>query len=558
MRSALDAGGLSTEAVTQALHAAAIQEGGRYWMLDPEAGLWHAHDGRAWTRLDPPLIALADRTRATRSIGGSPPPLTAETPPARSAGPRSGNTSRTRKTEKPAKAESSGKPARPRKPSPARRKPAATERTTAVSTALTAALLAELEALLRAGKKVSAVKAYRDATGVGLKEAKDAVDALEAATKASPGESPTVVTPRPPRATGRDTPPAGPTTSRRGPAPDEAVVTSTSLTRPVPGSPAALLTCPACRRAVRLYDRACPGCSADLAPRCANKHQTAPADLACPACTRPLALLPPLAQAGPAQQGGSGPLPPPTSGAWRPGAPGLPNASVLVYLFGELFVPPLPPSGLRGVWRLFEDPYARTRVRAPVSQVQMEVWSLMPILLATAFWSLREQGLVGLRPTLRRRDDETDLTVEATLLRTSMLPGLEGAMLQMVMQQTTGGTVYDAIHAWYGIDVTRPHVPIVGTVMREAVERGLGTVKGSLNPFALVERFVDQLVQEERFVEIDFAPRRDQIMPFHGAALDLLGRWLELPTRDPALFRALLFSCGSAALSRYDNTVSPS
>src|SRR4051812_46719261 len=39
---------------------------------------------------------------------------------------------------------------------------------------------AELLALLRQGKKIPAIKQYREHTGVGLKEAKDAVEALAA------------------------------------------------------------------------------------------------------------------------------------------------------------------------------------------------------------------------------------------------------------------------------------------------------------------------------------------------------------------------------------------
>lgn len=77
-------------------------------------------------------------------------------------------------------------------------------------------------------------------------------------------------------------------------------------------------------------------------------------------------------------------------------------------------------------------------------------------------------------------------------------------MLEALSKQPDTTSVYDAIFAWYAIDVTRPHVPL------------------------------------------------------YGVAMDLLGRWRELPTRDPSLFRALLCSCGSAALSRYDATVSPS
>ncbi|EPD56180.1 MULTISPECIES: ribosomal protein L7/L12 [Streptomyces] len=37
---------------------------------------------------------------------------------------------------------------------------------------------AEIDALLREGKKIQAIKVYREATGAGLKEAKEAVDRL--------------------------------------------------------------------------------------------------------------------------------------------------------------------------------------------------------------------------------------------------------------------------------------------------------------------------------------------------------------------------------------------
>ena len=40
-------------------------------------------------------------------------------------------------------------------------------------------VLAKLREHLKAGRKIEAIKAYREATDVGLKEAKDAVEALE-------------------------------------------------------------------------------------------------------------------------------------------------------------------------------------------------------------------------------------------------------------------------------------------------------------------------------------------------------------------------------------------
>ncbi|HEY8378471.1 MAG TPA: ribosomal protein L7/L12 [Nannocystis sp.] len=46
------------------------------------------------------------------------------------------------------------------------------------------ALEAELEQLIRSGQKILAIKRYREATGLGLKESKDAVDARAAALAA--------------------------------------------------------------------------------------------------------------------------------------------------------------------------------------------------------------------------------------------------------------------------------------------------------------------------------------------------------------------------------------
>jgi ribosomal protein L7/L12 len=48
------------------------------------------------------------------------------------------------------------------------------------------ALLDEVERLLRARNKIAAIKVYRTATGTGLKEAKDTVDAIEKAMGLQP------------------------------------------------------------------------------------------------------------------------------------------------------------------------------------------------------------------------------------------------------------------------------------------------------------------------------------------------------------------------------------
>lgn len=46
---------------------------------------------------------------------------------------------------------------------------------------------AEIVALMQAGKKIQAIKVYRQATGAGLKTAKDAVDTMERTMRADGG-----------------------------------------------------------------------------------------------------------------------------------------------------------------------------------------------------------------------------------------------------------------------------------------------------------------------------------------------------------------------------------
>lgn len=52
------------------------------------------------------------------------------------------------------------------------------------SRSLTEAQLNAIADVLRAGNKIEAVKLYREATGLGLKEAKDAIKAIEADLRA--------------------------------------------------------------------------------------------------------------------------------------------------------------------------------------------------------------------------------------------------------------------------------------------------------------------------------------------------------------------------------------
>ncbi|MEY9928788.1 ribosomal protein L7/L12 [Catenulispora sp. GP43] len=46
---------------------------------------------------------------------------------------------------------------------------------------------AQVSALILAGKKIQAIKAYREATGQGLKDAKDAVEFMERSMRANGG-----------------------------------------------------------------------------------------------------------------------------------------------------------------------------------------------------------------------------------------------------------------------------------------------------------------------------------------------------------------------------------
>ncbi len=56
---------------------------------------------------------------------------------------------------------------------------------------------AQIKAALNGGRKIEAIKLYREATGVGLKEAKDAIDALDAEMRKNGASTPASVSSSP-------------------------------------------------------------------------------------------------------------------------------------------------------------------------------------------------------------------------------------------------------------------------------------------------------------------------------------------------------------------------
>jgi hypothetical protein len=95
-------------------------------------------------------------------------------------------------------------------------------------------------------------------------------------------------------------------------------------------------------------------------------------------------------------------------------------------------VPTLPPSAL---FRLFADRcVAPARLaggtRVPCSEVRVQTDKLASLLLASAFWNLREQRLIDLSIATKKRWMFETTHVEAVRLKEASLTGLDGLLLE--------------------------------------------------------------------------------------------------------------------------------
>jgi hypothetical protein len=211
-----------------------------------------------------------------------------------------------------------------------------------------------------------------------------------------------------------------------------------------------------------------------------------------------------------------------------------PSPSLLLFLFADKLIPVVPYKlGLP----------LRAPHPVPCKGAMVEQVALAETLLAVAFWSLREQGVVALQPCASRKM----LLVPSTAVRVSLCPdaraaatlavshqekpvGLEAAIRNALVQGHEGEDVHAVIRAVAAGGDENPHAMFIHRAAWEA------TVVGLL-----------QFGTQGHHLPGDLDCAR--VAALEARADEVLARWRDFQSSEPVLHLALVKSCASGLKS---------
>lgn len=210
-----------------------------------------------------------------------------------------------------------------------------------------------------------------------------------------------------------------------------------------------------------------------------------------------------------------------------------PTSSTLLYLFADRLIP--------------EKKFRTIGVEVPCKNVQVQLEELSGSLFAAAFWSLREQGVVGLEAFRARRM----LVIPTTRVRVSRLgqaerPGLEGEILK-TLDDKRDDHVYDLIRRWFGSDSSSPGWDVLQVAVQEAVDLGyIDRVEVDKGRGAVTGFFLGKS-------EIKLEPHCEKISTLEERFNDFASRWQTFQTSEAALYGTLMDQCKKAINSRTES-----
>jgi hypothetical protein len=203
----------------------------------------------------------------------------------------------------------------------------------------------------------------------------------------------------------------------------------------------------------------------------------------------------------------------------RSSAPeGTPSVPVIFYLFADRIVP--------------RHPLLVEGTPVPCTEVRVQKGALAVRLLSSAFWSLRQQGVIEIaiaesRPARRmlRRPD-----VRVSPLKRAERPGLEGAVIASLEDRET---VHDVICHWSELGSTDPWHDVIAEVVKEAVGNGL------IREVEAAGGVLTKLLGDS----VGLEPVCGRIAALEGRFQQLDSSWLEFQGREKALHDGLIGQC---------------
>lgn len=206
----------------------------------------------------------------------------------------------------------------------------------------------------------------------------------------------------------------------------------------------------------------------------------------------------------------------------------MPSPALLLYLYADRLMP--------------KDKALTQGFEVPCRDTKVQMNPLAEHLLALSFWYLREQGLISLEIVRGKVLFVKTTKVVVRRTGTGTRPGLEGALLNHVGQDS-GTKISDVIYRWYGSDSSNPHWDVVNAVTQEALAGGyLRTVdvdRGAVGGFLLGKTKLE--------------PVCESIVPLEGAFNDVASRWQNFQTTEAELQKELLDACRDGIKSRRES-----
>ena len=186
---------------------------------------------------------------------------------------------------------------------------------------------------------------------------------------------------------------------------------------------------------------------------------------------------------------------------------------------------------------------------APYSGQKVATKQLAPLLFASSFWSLRQQGHIVLEQVQKKSmglfKQDHALVRPGGVPPTEQRTGFDDVILQAAYADPAKPpTARDIVFRWFGRDTSLPFDHVVGLARHEMVQHGLGTVVDA-------ERgAIAGLLKGRTRVE----PDRDRIGAHWSHFEQVLAGWNHFLGTEAALANTLLDSCRKAISARTESS----
>jgi hypothetical protein len=201
--------------------------------------------------------------------------------------------------------------------------------------------------------------------------------------------------------------------------------------------------------------------------------------------------------------------------------------STLIYLFADRVVETIAPAR----WFL-------KGTRVPCKDVEVRTDRLACLLLASAFWTLREQGLIQLAVITKKRWIFDTVQVEVVPLNQAARSGLEQLLVDSITRE--GDSVAGVIRRAFAESVTDPWTDVVKEAVRDAIASGYVEDVGARS-----DVYNSGPAQGQR----ELRPKCGEIANLESQFEGFAALWERFRSSEPALYEQLLRNCENAVLS---------